>query len=127
MDVERMRELLATKCMGWTRKEGYTMSWYDDASGQDTGFYTVPEAIDPESDRRVWQPDRNKEQSVMVIEKMREDYLFQVVQNVWDVEGVYTVCFLRSGFKTAMVSGDFCYAVSLAAARALEQEPTNGQ
>lgn len=130
MDVEKMREVLATKCMGWTRKEGYTMSWYDDASGQDTGFYTVPEVIDPESDRRVWQPDRSWPQTGKILEMMQEKgwrlSALDVDGVIYDVEWIYDDA-PNMAISVVVRETTFCAAVALAAARALEQEPTNGQ
>ena len=59
MDVEKMREVLATKCTGWHRVKyhGVWSDWYDD---QNKSMCLAP----------LWQPDRKWDQCGMVIEAM---------------------------------------------------------
>ncbi len=61
MDAEKLRNLLATKCMGWHQENWRDVSVWLDGNGKYQG------------DVRDWRPDVNPLQAVnQVIEAMRE-------------------------------------------------------
>jgi len=119
MDAEKMREILATKCMGWTRGKG---AWDDHwESAEDDLIMT----------RGSWQPDRDWSQCGLVIEAMQAKGWILNLEDWGNSKGNDTRWYVayEKGDRCdetcqcyeAIVTGDtFCPAVSLTAYRALE-------
>ncbi len=110
MELERMRNLLATEAMGWTSQDGV---WYD------KGGQRVQNGCGYAQMVVYWHPDTDWAQCGLVIEAMREKGWIWNVEDI--TEGETYVEVLRGDHSQhGEAQGEEKYARMLAAARALE-------
>jgi len=116
MELERIRRVLAERAMEWKPERSLTSTWYASKDGLD---YRISDAkyaglMLTSSD---WHPDTDWQQCGWVIKKMREkEWGFRFHS---DIDGPVVAIFWK-GCEVNAKHDKFCYAVALAAARALE-------
>jgi len=122
MEIERMRRILAERCMGWHKMEmelelGARAIYWVDASGEARASVSR------------WKPDQKWQDCLLTIEEMRKAGWKDDL--AWLPDGTFRVRFNRGdawGESCNVVDGELSepHARMLAAARALESENTDG-